>query len=178
MFTPPISGVWFHNVEARSRPRMYCGSSPSQVLSVMGDTQGPRSSDRKVSQRGKMGLCKEVRWQQGSFQEGPQVRDSQSTVTPACNEWSRLLSLPHPLSQAASVAFLVHSRNVPLCRLSVSSSGLSCLPASPPSPLRPRLSSDPPMAPITGGHVQMSQLTKKPSMDCCLLTSYMTGSTS
>lgn len=113
----------------------------------------------KVHREGKMGLCKEVRWQQGSFQEGPQVRDSQSTVTPASNEWSRLLPLPHPLSQAASVAFLVHSGNVPLCRLSVSSSGLSCLPASRPSPLRPRLSSDPPMAPITGGHVQMSQLT-------------------
>lgn len=73
----------------------------------------------KVHREGKMGLCKEVRWQQGSFQEGPQVRDSQSTVTPASNEWSRLLSLPHPLSQAASVAFLVHSRNVPLPSVSL-----------------------------------------------------------
>lgn len=114
---------------------------------------------KRFPEKERWGCVRKSEWQQGSFQEGPQVRDSQSTVTPASNERSRLLPLPHPLSQAASVAFLIHSRTVPLCRLSVSSSGLSCLPASPPSPLRPRLSSDPPMAPITGGHVQTSQLT-------------------
>lgn len=102
---------------------------PLRLSQLWGTHRDHNPQTEKVHREGKMGLCKEVRWQQGSFQEGPQVRDSQSTVTPASNEWSRLLPLPHPLSQAASVAFLVHSRNVPLCRLSVSSSGLSCLPA-------------------------------------------------
>lgn len=84
-------------------------------------------------------------------------------------EWSRLLPLPHPLHQAAPVAFLVFSRNVPSCHLSVSSPGLSCLPASLPSTLKPQPSSAPPCPPSQVGHNLMSQRTPKPSVACCLL---------
>lgn len=97
-----------------------------------------------------MGLCKGVRMATGKLPGGPQVSDSQPTSPPASNEWSRILLLPHSLSQAASVALLVHSGNVPRCHLSVSSPGLSCLTASPPSTLKPWLSAHPPMPSITG----------------------------
>lgn len=49
---------------------MYRGGSPCQALSVEGDKEGPRSSDRKVHREGKMRLCKEVRMATGKLPGG------------------------------------------------------------------------------------------------------------